>query len=391
MRVLYWTPRRKPESLEREAGLTFVPLDQLLAESDFVSLHPPLTPETRHQIGARELKLMKQTAFLINTARGPIIDEAALVRALRARRIAGAGLDVFEHEPKVDAALRKMPNVVLAPHLGSATVEVREEMANIVVDNILALLDGKTPPNCVNPEVLAGNVMWSWVVVARHVPGSSPAMTTELECRHAPPLDRRHRQPVSLARSGQGRARARRSGAAHGEEPVRRRHPGGRARRRRHPRHLRQAAGRAVAPAQALQGDRPLRPRRRQHRHQGGGGARHHRHLCAGLLHAGSVRPRDGAAAVAGAQGAALQQAGAVRPLGGAAGGADPSPDRTRARPGRLRQHSAHAGAEGEGVRAAGRHARSLRVAGGAGRGRRGRRRLRRCSRCRTSSRSMRR
>ena len=156
MRVLYWTPRRKPESLEREAGLTFVPLDQLLAESDFVSLHQPLTPETRHQIGARELKLMKKTAFLINTARGPIIDEAALVRALQARRIAGAGLDVFEHEPKVDAALRKMPNVVLAPHLGSATVEVREEMANIVVDNILAFLDGKTPPNCVNPEVLSG-------------------------------------------------------------------------------------------------------------------------------------------------------------------------------------------------------------------------------------------
>ncbi len=157
MRVLYWTPRRKPESLEREAGLTFVPLDQLLAESDFVSLHSPLKPETRHQIGARELKLMKKTAFLINTARGPIIDEAALVRALRARRIAGAGLDVFEHEPKVDAALRKLPNVVLVPHLGSATVEVRDEMANIVVDNILALLDGKTPPNCVNPEVLRGS------------------------------------------------------------------------------------------------------------------------------------------------------------------------------------------------------------------------------------------
>ena len=127
----------------------------MLAESDFVSLHSPLRPETRHQIGAREFELMKKTAFLINTARGAIVDEAALVRALRARRIAGAGLDVFEHEPKVDPALRRMPNVVLAPHLGSATVEVREEMANIVVDNILAFLAGKTPPNCVNPEVLA--------------------------------------------------------------------------------------------------------------------------------------------------------------------------------------------------------------------------------------------
>ncbi len=155
MRVLYWTPRRKPEAEEREAGLTYVPLEQLLSESDFVSLHSPLNKETRHQIGARELALMQKSAFVINTARGPILDEAALVRALKARKIAGAGLDVFEHEPKVDAALRKMPNVVLTPHLGSATVEVREEMARIVVDNILAFLDGKAPPNCVNPEVLS--------------------------------------------------------------------------------------------------------------------------------------------------------------------------------------------------------------------------------------------
>ncbi len=197
---------------------------------------------------------------------------------------------------------------------------------------------------------------------------------------YGPPVDRRHRQPISLARSRQGRARPRRSGAAHGQERVRRRHPGGRARGRRDPRHLRQIARRSPAPAQALQGDRPLRPRRRQHRRQGGERARHHRHLCARLLHAGSVRPCDGAAAVAGAQGAALQQAGAVRPLGGAADRADPPPDRTRARPGRLRQHPAHAGAEGEGVRAARRDARSLRVAGGAGRGRRGRRRLRRAA-----------
>jgi glyoxylate reductase len=154
MRVLYWTPRRKPESLEREAGLSFVPFEQLLKESDFVSLHPPLTPDTRHQIGTRELALMKKSAFLINTARGPIVDEAALLRALKRRRIAGAGLDVFEHEPKVAAELRKLPNVVLTPHLGSATVEVREEMARIVVDNILAFLAGEVPPNCVNPEVL---------------------------------------------------------------------------------------------------------------------------------------------------------------------------------------------------------------------------------------------
>jgi glyoxylate reductase len=154
MRVLYWTPRRKPESEEREAGITFAPLDDLLRQSDFVSLHSPLNAETRHQIGAREFGLMKKTAFVINTARGAIIDEAALVRALKAKRIAGAGLDVFEHEPKVHTELKRMRNVVLAPHLGSATPEVRELMANIVVDNIEALLAGRVPPNCVNPQVL---------------------------------------------------------------------------------------------------------------------------------------------------------------------------------------------------------------------------------------------
>jgi glyoxylate reductase len=154
MRVLYWTPRRKPEHEEREAGLTYVTLDELLRESDFVSLHQPLNASTRHQIGARELGLMKKSAFLINTARGPIVDEAALVRALKGKKIAGAGLDVFEHEPKVSSELKKMKNVVIVPHLGSATTEVREEMAGIVVDNILALLEGRRPPNCVNPEVL---------------------------------------------------------------------------------------------------------------------------------------------------------------------------------------------------------------------------------------------
>jgi glyoxylate reductase len=155
MRVLYWTPRRKSDVEEREAGLVFTSLDQLLRESDFVSLHSPLNAETRHQIGARELGLMKKSAFIVNTARGPIIDELALVRALKGKTIAGAGLDVFEHEPKVHAELKKAKNVVLAPHLGSATTEVREEMANIVVDNIEALLNGRTPPNCVNPQVLA--------------------------------------------------------------------------------------------------------------------------------------------------------------------------------------------------------------------------------------------
>ena len=155
MRVLYWTPRRKSESEEREAGLTYAPLEELLRESDFVSLHSPLNAQTRHQIGAHELRLMKKTAFLINTARGAIVDEAALVRALQKKQIAGAGLDVFEYEPKVDKRLKVTSNVVLSPHLGSATPEVREAMAKIVVDNILAFLEGRKLPNCVNPQVFA--------------------------------------------------------------------------------------------------------------------------------------------------------------------------------------------------------------------------------------------
>jgi glyoxylate reductase len=154
MRILYWTPNRKPQSLEREFHLEYVSLDRLLAESDFVSIHSPLRAETHHQIGERELARMKPTAVRINTARGQIVDEKALVKALAKGTIAGAGLDVFEHEPKVPAALLKMSNVALTPHLGSGVVEVREKMANIVVDNILAILDGRKPPNCVNPEVL---------------------------------------------------------------------------------------------------------------------------------------------------------------------------------------------------------------------------------------------
>ena len=155
MRTLYWGPRRIPEEQERELGLAYVPLDTLLAESDFVSVHAPLKAETFHLIGSREMRLMKPSAFLVNTARGPVVDEQALVEALTERRIAGAALDVFEREPQVERALLAMPNVVLTPHLGSGVTEVREALANVVVDNIAAVLAGRPPPNCWNPEIYA--------------------------------------------------------------------------------------------------------------------------------------------------------------------------------------------------------------------------------------------
>jgi len=123
------------------------PLDELLVRSDFVSLHVPLTAETRHLIGARELARMKRSAVLVNTARGPIVDEAALVRALRAGEIAAAGLDVFEHEPALSPGLRDLPQVVLAPHIGSATVATRARMAEVAARNIVAALRGEPIPN----------------------------------------------------------------------------------------------------------------------------------------------------------------------------------------------------------------------------------------------------
>jgi glyoxylate reductase len=155
MRVLYWAPRRIPPADEQELGMAYVTLDTLLAHSDFVSINAALKAESRHLIGARELALMKPSAFLINTARGPIVDERALVQALLERRIAGAGLDVFENEPHVERELTGMANVVLTPHLGSAVGDLRETMAHIVVDNIAAILEGRPPPNCVNPEVFS--------------------------------------------------------------------------------------------------------------------------------------------------------------------------------------------------------------------------------------------
>lgn len=155
MRLLYYDPRRVPDAEAAALGLTWVPLDRLLGESDFVSIHAALAPETHHLIGARELGLMKPTAYLINAARGPIVDGEALIRALADQRIAGAGLDVYENEPRIDPRLFALQNVVLSPHIGSAVDELRDAMANLVVDSILAVLDGKPPPDCWNPEIYA--------------------------------------------------------------------------------------------------------------------------------------------------------------------------------------------------------------------------------------------
>ncbi len=154
MQVLYHDTVRR-EDLERRYGYRFVTLDTLLGESDFVSLHTALTPQTRGMIGASALAKMKPTAFLINTSRGPVVDETALIAALQAGRLAGAGLDVFEREP-VDPQnpLLHMESVVALPHVGSATEATRQAMVDLAADNLLAVLQGKPPLTPVNPEAL---------------------------------------------------------------------------------------------------------------------------------------------------------------------------------------------------------------------------------------------
>jgi glyoxylate reductase len=150
MRVLYHDARRAPEETERKLGLEFVELERLLRESDFLSLHVPLSDATRHLIGAPELRQMKPTAILVNTSRGPVVDEAALAEALSERWIAGAGLDVFEHEPRVHPRLLGLENVVLAPHIGSASIDTRRKMSMLAAENCAAAIEGRRPPNLVN-------------------------------------------------------------------------------------------------------------------------------------------------------------------------------------------------------------------------------------------------
>ena len=148
MRVIYTDPSTN-EALEKELGARRVDLDRLVAESDVLSLHIPMTPEAHHLIGAAQFKAMKPTAVLVNTARGAIVDEAALIEALRNKEIAAAGLDVYEHEPRLAPGLAELPNIVLLPHLGSATTVTRGKMAAMAADNVVAVLAGREPPNAV--------------------------------------------------------------------------------------------------------------------------------------------------------------------------------------------------------------------------------------------------
>ncbi|MEM2593030.1 MAG: glyoxylate reductase [Thermofilaceae archaeon] len=154
MKILYYDVVRMRE-VEEELGVEYAPLERLLRESDYVSIHVPLTPETRGLIGERELRLMKRTAILVNTSRGPVIDQRALFRALKEGWIAGAGLDVFEKEPiDPDDPLLKLENVVLTPHIGSASHETRSKMAELTATGIIKVLRGERPENLFNPEVM---------------------------------------------------------------------------------------------------------------------------------------------------------------------------------------------------------------------------------------------
>jgi lactate dehydrogenase-like 2-hydroxyacid dehydrogenase len=152
MRVLYHSRTRLSAEEERALGAEWRTFHSLLEEADFVSLHAPYTAETHHLIGEDELARMKPGSFLINAGRGALVDEQALIRALRERRIAGAALDVYEREPEVPEELKRMEQVVLAPHLGSATRETREAMARMAVENLMAFFSGRKPPHLVNEE-----------------------------------------------------------------------------------------------------------------------------------------------------------------------------------------------------------------------------------------------
>src|SRR5579884_1599401 len=157
MRILYYDPVTQAEEAAARVGAEQVNLDTLLRESDYVTIHTPLTPETHHLIGATQFEIMKPTAYLINTSRGPVVDEAALARALEAKQIKGAALDVFENEPEVYPELLELDNVVLTPHVASASVATRGRMSTLAAENVIAAFEGERPPTLLNPEVLGNH------------------------------------------------------------------------------------------------------------------------------------------------------------------------------------------------------------------------------------------
>lgn len=153
MNIIYYDAYRMDEKLEQELGYEYMTLEKVIENSDFLSLHLNYNPSLRHMIGAKELENMKSSAYLINAARGPLVDESALLKALESKTIAGAGLDVYEYEPQITAGLEKLDNVILTPHIGNATVEARGAMAELAANNIIAALKGVKPKNCVNGEI----------------------------------------------------------------------------------------------------------------------------------------------------------------------------------------------------------------------------------------------
>jgi len=153
MKVIYYDEVRAPAEEEQALSAEYRPFDDVIAEADFITVHTPYAPSTHHLLGEREFARMKNTAYVVNTARGPIIDEKALVKALNDGQIAGAGLDVYEREPAMEPELRDMNQVVLLPHIGSASLETRTAMALMAARNLIAVIRGERPPNLVNPEV----------------------------------------------------------------------------------------------------------------------------------------------------------------------------------------------------------------------------------------------
>lgn len=154
MKVVYYDNQKAPDSIEKQFSAKFTPLEELLMEADFITIHTPYLKETHHLIGEREFNLMKKTAILINTARGPIVDEKALVSAIKENKIAGAALDVYENEPELEEGLIYLKNAVIIPHLGSASYETRNLMAKMAAENLIKGLKGEIPDNLVNKEVL---------------------------------------------------------------------------------------------------------------------------------------------------------------------------------------------------------------------------------------------